>query len=828
MKKIKINPICLKYLFTISLLVNSINLFAQSSIQFKLLDSASNNCIQTKQNNIIVENAITKKLIFNKKTSTCILDTTISNGTYLVTAFAEGYKSITKTITISDTATNPIYFYLSHNIKMLKEVIVKPKMKKFISFQDDKLIVQISNNPLLNTGDTYDALERTPGIMIAPDGTLILKGKTNVTIWVDGKPTGLSGDNLASLLRNFPANAIDRFEIISNPGAGYDANSAGGTINIVTVKGKIIGNTYAISTDVSKSINLKTLTSFRYNNRSKHSNTMWLLGYSTEKKETTTNSDYIFNPAVYNRFNANLATNKSRQPFLLATYDNDLNSRLNIYTSVNIAKANSISDNNNNMSFLSNSTLFWNTISSKDAILNYQNYSIGSTYILKKKTNYKLSVNLNYLKTINDIDNNYAENNNLASQNKILYSIVNNNTNRNNWTYETKVSLPFKKHGYGLNGGVKINSNKINSVGKYNLQNSQPIQGISYNKISGYNFNEQVNAAFFEISKKRKKMNISGGLRYENTNTTSINTNGIKYFDTTYSNIFPSLRANADFNVIAFDLSYSKKIVRPAYANLDPNIIYIDSFNLKQGNPFLQPTFSNNFEMGVYIKGYPLITYSLTNEKNATLLATNAYNGLLNTTFINVAKINSHNIFCVLPIPFQLITSPRQIVKDLKANKLAEDNTNYLALFYNYNKSIIQSAFLSLPNKPIITFGAMFKVDIKKLLSISGYYNNYQGGNSYFYTTKKYQTLDITCSKYLLAKKLLVKIYGRDFFNGLEQNTLSNYNSVQIKSMLKTETQRFGISILYSFGKFVYQNREKQNININDAKGQGNYKTGVQ
>ena len=816
------------YLISILLVINSLSLFAQNSIYFKLLDSTTNQCIQSKHNNIIIENAITKKLIINITSSTCNLDITISSGTYLVSAFAEGYKSNTKTITISDTTTNTIFFYLSHDIKILTEVVVKAKMKKFISFQDDKLIVQVSNNPLLNTGDTYDALERTPGVMIAPDGTLILKGKTNVTMWVDGKPTGLSGDNLASLLRNFPANAIEKFEIISNPGAGYDANSAGGIINIVTVKGKIIGNTYAIGTDISKSINLKSLTSFRYNNKSKHSNTMCLLGYNTEKQETTSNSDYTFNLAAYNRANANLVTNKNKQPFLLATYDYDLNRRLNIFTSINIARANSISDNPNNISFLSNPNLLWTTNSSKAATLTYQNYSLGSTYMLKKKTNYKLSINLNYLKTINDIDNDYTENNNLTGQNKTLFSIMNNNTNRNSWNYETKVNLPFKKSGFGFNGGIKINSNKINSVSKYNLQNTQPLLSRVFNTISGYNFNEQVNAAFIELSKKWNKINISGGLRLENTNTKSINTNGIKYFDTTYSNLFPSLRTNVDFNIISFDLSYSKKINRPVYANLDPNIIYIDSFNLKQGNPFLQPTFSNNFEMGVYIKGYPLITYSLTNEKNATLLATNAYNGLLNTTFINVAKINSHNIFCVLPIPFQLITSPRQFIKDLKANKLAEDNTNYLALFYNYNKSIIQSAFLSLPNKPIITFGGMFKVDIKKLLTISGYYNNYQGGNSYFYTTKKYQIIDITCSKYLLAKKLLVKIYGRDIFNGLEQNTLSNYTSVQIKSILKTETQRIGISILYSFGKFVFQNREKQNININDAKGQGNYKSGVQ
>jgi hypothetical protein len=435
-------------------------------------------------------------------------------------------------------------------------------------------------------------------------------------------------------------------------------------------------------------------------------------------------------------------------------------------------------------------------------------------------------MNLNYTKSNNENNTNFLENSSLNEQNKTLYSIINNNIKSNNWAYETKISLPFKK--YGLNSGLSFNNQNIESNGKYNLQNPLPIDKIFYTKTLGYTFEEQVNAAFIEVSKKWKKLNLIGGMRYENTNTKSINSNGIKYFDTTYANVFPSLRANVDFNAVALDLSYSMKITRPNYTDLDPNIEYTDSYSQKEGNPFLKPTFDNKFEIGLFIKDYPLFTYTLSEEKNATFIVANAKNGQIRNNFENINKVSIQNIFCVLPIPFQIITSPKKFFQDLKNDKINKSNTNYLALFYNYNKSTIQSNYQNLSNLPLSVYGAMLNVDVKKIFTLSGHYIYSPGGNRYFQTIDKFQKLDITLSKYFLAKKLQVKIYSRDIFNTLEQNTFLDYTTVQLKSYNKTETQRFGISVLYNIGKFAFQNKDKQNININDVNGKGNFNNGVQ
>ncbi|MBP6385068.1 MAG: outer membrane beta-barrel protein [Pseudarcicella sp.] len=814
------------YLITLLIFLNSINLLAQKTFHIELRDSATHQFILSKQINAFVKSAKTNKFIFDNPNSSSDFEITLQNGLYDLTAIVESYKTLNQRVIITDTSSNRIVFYLSPNLNMLAEVVVKPKMKKFIRFEEDKLMVQVSDNPMLNTGDAFDALERTPGIMVTPDGSLSLKGKTNIIIWIDGKPTGLEGDNLAALLRSFPANSIERFEIISNPGAGYNANSGGGIINIITLKGKIIGNTYAFSTDVSKSENLNSNTSFRYNNRSKHSNLMCLVGFGTEKRETITSSDYLFDPEKHNRTKENLALNTNKKPSLLATYDNDLTDQLNINTRINISQSNAILGNNNNMLFTSNPNSYWNTISSKDASFLYQNYSLGSTYLLKEKTNRKVTMNLNYTKSNNENNTNFLENSSLNEQNKTLYSIINNNIKSNNWAYETKISLPFKK--YGLNSGLSFNNQNIESNGKYNLQNPLPIDKIFYTKTLGYTFEEQVNAAFIEVSKKWKKLNLIGGMRYENTNTKSINSNGIKYFDTTYANVFPSLRANVDFNAVALDLSYSMKITRPNYTDLDPNIEYTDSYSQKEGNPFLKPTFDNKFEIGLFIKDYPLFTYTLSEEKNATFIVANAKNGQIRNNFENINKVSIQNIFCVLPIPFQIITSPKKFFQDLKNDKINKSNTNYLALFYNYNKSTIQSNYQNLSNLPLSVYGAMLNVDVKKIFTLSGHYIYSPGGNRYFQTIDKFQKLDITLSKYFLAKKLQVKIYSRDIFNTLEQNTFLDYTTVQLKSYNKTETQRFGISVLYNIGKFAFQNKDKQNININDVNGKGNFNNGVQ
>ena len=123
-------------------------------------------------------------------------------------------------------------FVLREETERLKEVEVKAK-KPLIERQMDKLVVNVSASPLSAGSNGNDILRRAPGVRIDKDGNITVNGKS-VEIWVDGKPSYLSGQQLKAMLDGTDGNTIEKIEIISNPSAKYDASGQGGIINIKT------------------------------------------------------------------------------------------------------------------------------------------------------------------------------------------------------------------------------------------------------------------------------------------------------------------------------------------------------------------------------------------------------------------------------------------------------------------------------------------------------------------------------------------------------------------------------------------------------------------
>lgn len=93
---------------------------------------------------------------------------------------------------------------------------------------------------MLNSGNSLEAIKRLPGVITSPTGGLTLNGK-GVTIYIDGAPSTLNGTDLQNYLSSLPANAIEKVELIYNPGAAYDANASGSIINIITSSKRLKG-----------------------------------------------------------------------------------------------------------------------------------------------------------------------------------------------------------------------------------------------------------------------------------------------------------------------------------------------------------------------------------------------------------------------------------------------------------------------------------------------------------------------------------------------------------------------------------------------------------
>src|SRR5688572_9437330 len=135
----------------------------------------------------------------------------------------------------------------------MQEVTVMAK-RPFIETKIDKTVVNVEASPTSAGSTALDILEKSPGITVDNDGNINLRGKQGVIVLMDGKQTFLSSVDLATLLRNTPASALDQIEIMTNPSSKYDASGNSGIINIKTKKGKNNGFNGSIMIGATTSI----------------------------------------------------------------------------------------------------------------------------------------------------------------------------------------------------------------------------------------------------------------------------------------------------------------------------------------------------------------------------------------------------------------------------------------------------------------------------------------------------------------------------------------------------------------------------------------------
>jgi outer membrane receptor for monomeric catechols len=160
----------------------------------------------------------------------------VTEGKFLLSVSSVGFQKKfgqSLEITVANSSFNAEPIRLSAEAKSMQEVTVNAK-KPFIETKIDKTVVNVDASPTSAGSTALDILEKSPGITVDNDGTISLRGKQGVIVMMDGKQTYLSATDLANLLRNMPASALDQIEIMTNPSSKYDASGNSGIINIKT------------------------------------------------------------------------------------------------------------------------------------------------------------------------------------------------------------------------------------------------------------------------------------------------------------------------------------------------------------------------------------------------------------------------------------------------------------------------------------------------------------------------------------------------------------------------------------------------------------------
>ncbi|MEO6522264.1 MAG: outer membrane beta-barrel protein [Mucilaginibacter sp.] len=520
----------------------------------------------------------------------------------------QNYKSGLISIGDKPLVTLPA-IVLQQTSKALKEVAVTAQ-KDFVEQKIDRTVVNV-NALISNTGaNALEVLEKTPGVLVDENGTISFKGKSGVMILIDDKPTYLSGDNLASYLKAMPASLLDQIELMSNPPAKYEAAGNAGVINIKTKKSKTQGFNGSLAANIGKAAYWRTNESLTLNYHVDKVNLFANLGYNLfnnyRQLEVTRqyfspggaltsayNESAFFHPKNYNKI-AKIGMDYYASPqttigFVLTGYH------------LKGATPNAVSSVLKSSSGAIDSTI----LAQNKSINNLKNGGLNLNYNHKfDKPGTVLSFNLDYLKYDNVVDQTFVNNTYLANGTLANLQIITDNlpTSINIYAAKTDYSQALPNKGK-LEAGLKTSFvNTDNAANYFNVVNN--ISTINYNNTNRFLYNENINAAYLSFNQEYKRFSIQAGLRLENTNITGHQLGnalrGDSSFIQHYTNVFPTAYLLYKLDTAGkhtLNLSYGRRIGRPYYQDLNPFITIIDKYSQFEGNPFLRPQFSSNYQL---------------------------------------------------------------------------------------------------------------------------------------------------------------------------------------------------------------------------------------
>jgi outer membrane receptor for ferrienterochelin and colicins len=495
-------------------------------------------------------------------------------------------------------STNLGEIALEEDASQLNEVVVRAE-KSSVEIKLDKKVYNVGQDMMVKGGTVSDVLDNVPSVSVDTEGNVSLRGSDNIRILIDGRPS--YAVNIAEALKQLPADAIDKVEVITNPSARYDAEGGSGLINIILKKGKNQGfnGTLIASTGIPETYGVTA----NVNYKTEKLNYFTTLGYNHRTNEGggKTNSEY-FNAdgSAKNFLNEDRNTERTRDGF---------NGRAGVEWTV--------APN----TFWTNAINYEKDNGENTDLINYNNFDAahnftGSSYRLGtgKTGGENVEYTSNLIKNFNDKGHKLTVDASISRETDDNQSIITSSNNYNN-TLNNQVQkqaqlqadyvLPIAE-GSQFEAGYKGSFGDLNNE-YYVLDNL----GARIDNLSNtLEYKENINALYTQYGFKINKFSYLFGLRWEDTNI-EVNLLDTNVFNTKkYNNFFPSAFISYEISDQSnITTSYSKRLSRPRGRFMNPAVNYASNVNIFQGNPDLNPSLTNKFDFG-YIKRWDKITFN--------------------------------------------------------------------------------------------------------------------------------------------------------------------------------------------------------------------------
>ncbi|MFV5684325.1 TonB-dependent receptor domain-containing protein [Flavobacterium sp. GB2R13] len=500
-------------------------------------------------------------------------------------------KSIQGNIDLGTTA-------LDEDANQLNEVVVRAE-KSTVEIKLDKKVYNVGQDMMVKGGTVSDVLDNVPSVSVDTEGNVSLRGSDNIRILIDGRPS--NAINIAEALRQIPADAIDKVEVITNPSARYDAEGGSGLINIILKKGKNqgINGTFIASTGLPETYGL----SANLNYKTEKLNYFTTAGYNHRTNEGggLTNSEYFNTDGTPKSFlEENRDTKRTSDGFNGRAGIEWVISPTTFWTnSINYQKNSGDTRDLINYNSFDAAHAFTNSsFRLNDGNTGSQNVEYASNLIQNfNDKGHKLTVD-------GSISRNTDDSNSLITATNDFNNTLNNQVQKQ-VQFQADYVLPIGE-GSQFEAGYKGSFGDLNN--KYYVLDDQ---GATIPRLSNtLQYKENINAIYTQYGFKVNKFSYLFGLRWEDTNI-QVNLLDTNVFNTKkYNNLFPSAFISYEISKQSnFTASYSKRLSRPRGRFMNPATNYSSNINIFQGNPDLDPSLTDKYDIG-YIKRWDKVTFN--------------------------------------------------------------------------------------------------------------------------------------------------------------------------------------------------------------------------
>ena len=806
-------------LFFVVLIFTFLNVFSQKpqniqiSIIGNIVDSKTNEPLEYAT--IVLNNQKTKQLSGGITDEKGNFNIKVNPGIYDISFEFISFKTIKLPNKTINSSINFGTIKLSEDSDKLDEIVIIAE-KSTVEIRLDKRIYNVGKDMTVKGGSASDVLDNVPSVDVDVEGNVSLRGNENVRILIDGKPSALVGLSGTDALRQLPADAIERVEVVTSPSARYDAEGTAGILNIILRKGVAKGFNGSMNATVGDPKQYRIASNVNY--RTKKVNFFTNLGY----RNSSGPGKYLTNLTIFENESINS----------LRIEDRDFERNRNGYN-INLGLEYFLSDKSSITGTYfyrdsDNQNLSTNNIRVFDInnVLEFSDVRVQNEDEIDKTS----QISLNYTNNINnsghkltiDIQHSDSEEieaalieDSLALENNITSEKSNNTLIQADYVLPIGESMQFE---LGYRGDFQdLNSNF--------LVNRTP--ELDFNPSNNLIFKQNVNAIYSQFGSKINKFSYLLGLRTEITDVKVRLTNTNENFDYNYSELFPTVNFGFERTENqSFTLGYSRRLRRPRYWYLNPfesrnsqNIIY-------KGNPGLIPTFTNSFDLG-FLQKIGKLTL------NSSIYYQHSINAIQRVSRDEIRLLDGVNQVITIREPINLASEDRYGF-ELTANYNPSKKVRFSGSFnvfqqeskgiYEYNKFTVDDLSGAISSTPEIqdlgninsswfsrfnaTFSLPWDMQMQNRLSYRGPRYTAQSESKGIFST------NVAISKDLFSEKGTLVLNVSDLFNSRKwKSTNFNPNKENPTSINYQESQwrvrQVSLNFTYRFNQKKNQVRER-------------------